>query len=353
MTALGDGVATLFTDPPPVRLPVLSTTAVRKYRACPRSFLYEQEMGYRPAFVDQARGFGTRWHGGLENYWNAAMSGLPRVAWLDSALAAVLGEEDHFERSKLETLLVGYDARWGDADAERWEVLGVETEFVGPLINPATGAESRTWRLGGKLDVLVRERATGRVYIIEHKTSSEDVTPGSDYWVRLTLDSQVSNYLTGARWLAARHGFDASAIAGVIYDVVAKPGQRPLRATPEESRKYTREGKLYANQRERDETPAEYRARLMDAIGENPERYFARGEIVRLDDEVREAAQDLWQTAGQIRDARRLKVWPRNPDACNRYGRTCEFLPVCLGTGSLDDATRYRRAERANEELSV
>jgi hypothetical protein len=229
------------------------------------------------------------------------------------------------------------------------QVLAVEAEFSGPLRNPSTDAASKTWQRAGKLDAVVE--VAGRVYVVEHKTTSEDIAPGADYWARLQIDAQVSNYIAGARCL----GFEP---AGVIYDVVRKPGGGPLKATPLESRKYTKAtakepSRLYAGQRETDETPEAYYERLNATIGADLEGYYARALVVRLEAEEREAEADLWQTGVQIRDARRLRVWPRNADACVRYGRKCEFFEVCTGAASLDDPTRYRRAETPHEELTM
>ena len=61
---------------------------------------------------------------------------------------------NQFDLVRAEVMLAGYDARWG---SHQYVVLGVEQEFRAPLINPDTGHASRTWTLGGKLDVRVRE----------------------------------------------------------------------------------------------------------------------------------------------------------------------------------------------------
>jgi hypothetical protein len=53
-------------------------------------------------------------------------------------------------------MIRGYHARWsGDA----LEVVAIEREFVAPLVNPTTGAASRTFCLAGKLDAIVRRTA--------------------------------------------------------------------------------------------------------------------------------------------------------------------------------------------------
>ncbi len=185
-----------------------------------------------------------------------------------------------------------------------------------------------------------------RARIVEHKSSSEDVGPGSAYWRRLTLDGQVSTYFVGTRAL----GYEP---VGVLYDVAKRPALRPLKATPVESRKYTAKGFLYANQRETDETPEQFADRLRNDIAENPEKYYQRGTVVRLEKEETAAAKDTWNLARWIREVQLEadpEAWPRNPEACSPYGSTCEFMPVCLGEASVDDPSRYRKGAE-HEEL--
>ena len=173
--------------------------------------------------------------------------------------------------------------------------------------------------------------------VVEHKTTSADITPGSPYWRRLALDAQVSLYLGGA--------------GALLYDVIKKPSLRPLRATPVEARRYTKAGTLYAAQREADETPDAYEARLLADIAQHPDAYYQRGTVVRTEEEAQEAGRDVWMTARMIRESRYLDAWPRNPSACDAYGRTCDYWPVCSGTASIDDDVLYRDAGAQHEEL--
>jgi hypothetical protein len=191
-----------------------------------------------------------------------------------------------------------------------------------------------------------------RIYVVETKTTSEDCSLGSVYWKRISIDVQVSMYIVALRAL----GYDVS---GVIYDVLRKVDQEPLKATPPESRKYTKPTKsdpvsrLYANQREVDETPEEYGARCLAAIVANPEKYYQRGVVTRLESERYEASQDTWQTAQTLRDARRLKVFPRNPDACMQWSRACDYLSVCCGEASIDDPVLFQKEEKKHTELDL
>lgn len=164
------------------------------------------------------------------------------------------------------------------------------------------------------------------------------------------MDPQIGVYLRAA----VQKGLDP---AGVGYDVLGVPQLRPLKATPLESRKYTKPTKaepvsrLYANQRDRDETPEEYGERCLAAIVAGPDGYYQRALPVRLHQEQHDGAVDVWQTAQTMREARRLNVFPRNPDACFQWSRACDFLPACCGDVPLDDPLMFRREDKEHEEL--
>src|SRR5690242_16184902 len=231
---------------------LLTASRVKVARACGRLDYYKYQLGYRPLEEDaEAPALGHLVHLGLEAWWRS----------FDAAktMAAVReAEADPYAKARAEAMLAGYAIVHAE-DAERYEVLSVEAEFRAPLLNPETGAESRTFRLGGKIDAVLRERANGRVLIMEHKTSSEDISRGSVYWRRLRMDPQVSIYFAGARAL----GLDPE---GCIYDVLGKAKQRPYQP---------------GAKRSEPESPAAFRDRLMDVFASSPDAFYVRGEVAR------------------------------------------------------------------------
>lgn len=310
---------------------LLNSTRLKTYRACPRQHYLAFVAGYAPRAPAAALEFGTGMHAALAEWWTAGAA-----TRFDAALAALPATWDPFVRARATAMLIGYDAFWS---LEGYEALAVEQSFRLPLVNPETGHPSRTWVLGGTVDGIVRG-PDGRVWVLEHKTTSEDASPGSPYRRRLAMDGQVSQYVEGAQAL----GFD---VAGVIYDVLVKPDLRPLQPTPPDKRKYTKAGALYAGQRERGETPVEYGARVVDALAAAPHRYFARVEVVRLEQERADWRFDVWQLAEQMRASARTGRAPKNPDACFRYGTPCAFFDACTGVAALDDEARFVRAAPA------
>lgn len=313
---------------------LLSVSRLRSYRKCARLENLTYVEGWRPVEQSEALLFGSLWHRGMESWWTGG---------LDAALAAVVGRaRDAFEQARVDELLSGYNAKW--RDAEGIEVLGVEEEFRAPLINPETMQPSRTWRLAGKVDV--RARINGRVGIIEHKTTSEDIRPGADYWLKLAIDHQLSIYMIGAEVLGESPEW-------CLYDVVSKPTIRPLKATPVDARKYKKDGTLYANQRESDETPDEYRARVRESIAASLDEYFQRKEIPRTESQLKEFLDDAWSQGRSMHENHLAQRAPRNPESCFAYGR-CPFFECCsAGVDPAEHPDRYRRLDFPHPELTA
>lgn len=370
---------------PRVRLNVLSNSAIACYRACPRQFKYRYVMRRRPRRADEALRFGSFFHCGLNAWWNEVGDANDKFSAAVYAMrerAEKNSEDaDPYDLVKAEELIRGYTARWG---SDVYSTFAVEKVFDVPLVNPETGHASKTYRLSGAIDALAFAPSTTRLIHVEHKTTSSDITPGADYWRKVSaLDPQVSTYQAALKAL----GYEAE----TLYDVVRKVTLKPYRATPEEKRKYTQEkskqcpfckkkgnipgphlvsaegepelycedgriitergGRLYENQHDHDETPEEYRERVQKHIAEHPEHYYARGPIVRLERDEQEHAADVWQTANMIRMSEKSGSFPRNPGSCERFHRLCEYFDVCSGIASIDDDSRFRTAEHAHEEL--
>jgi hypothetical protein len=342
---------------------LLTKSRLETARRCQRLHRLKYEQGYSAIVELGGRRFGTLFHGALEAWWLAKQAGFADDECLLNALNALTGETDQYELAKAHVLMTAYHLRWA---GEPFEVLGVETQFVAPLVNPTTGAPSRTWELAGKLDVIARDLRTGRIVFIEHKTSGEDITPGSPYWRRLRMDTQVSVYFEGAHSL----GYDAEAC---IYDVIGKPTIRPQGVPIVEdgakvvldangARVRTKDGKKWRETADsaagyvlqtRPETPVEYMARLTEAVSAEPDRYLQRGEIVRLESEMSEAMQDVWDTGKQIQEAKVAGRAPRNPSACVAYGHACDFFEVCSGAAAIDDPALFTRNDNVHPELVI
>ena len=317
--------------------------------------------GVRARNDAEALRIGQMVHTALEAWLNARTDH-PEESdrWVLAAVEAIAGRGiDSYEQAKVEEMVVGYHLYWRGA---HFDVVAVEHQFVASVDNPETSGKSRTYMHAGKIDGVVRW--DGRLCLLEHKTCGEEIDdPSSGYWETLAMDSQVSLYYIGASSLEFE-------LEGCLYDVLKKPGLRPAKATPEDQRKYTiakvdkktgeilEPSRLYANQREADETPQEYRERIRKAIEAEPDRYYVRHEIHRSELQIEEFRYDAWAKQTTLRETHNavrrvgLRAAPRTPAACHRWGR-CLFFDVCsVGLNPDDFPDRFVRVENMHPELN-
>lgn len=279
-----------------------------------------------------------------------------------------LDAHDPYEAARFRALALAYHLRWRKQD---WRVLAVERKYEAPLVNPETGEVSDWAHRDGRIDAIVE--IDGEQMLVENKSHEGPLKPGDPYFAKLRMDSQLSQYWIGAKSL----GYDPQ---GIIYDVACKPSLEPLKATPEADRKMT-QGKpckickgtgfrmgrpvvscddcmatgwkeaprLYATQRDRDETVGEFGMRCFQELVNNPDSYFHRVKVVRLEHEMREFELSDWQTVEQMRREHELEHYPLNTDACWQYNRACDYWPSCSMGVSLHDETLYRIRKRNGE----
>jgi hypothetical protein len=308
---------------------------MQSFKFCRRRHWFEYEIKLRREEDAKALRMGTNWH--------LALDALKQGRSFDDAVQLIRDRyatppariEDTYawsiERETLVGLLAGYEWRW---EASKLEILASEAAFVVPCRNPETNAASPLFDLAGKIDGIVRLEDR-RLAVGEHKTSSDDLMPDSDYWRRLQLDHQISLYVHGARQL----GHD---VATVLYDVVRKPTIRPEQVPllDDNGLKIVldRDGNrvLKKNNEPRQTgdsasgyvlqtvpmTPDEWRDKLIADITIRPDFYFARVEIPRLDQDVNECLAECWEIQQTIREAQRTGRWYRTVSR-----DTCPYCP--------------------------
>lgn len=341
---------------------LLTNSRSTSFKLCRRRHCYEYEIGLRPIVDAKALRMGTAFHMGLD--W------LKISADIEASVSRVrrFYEENGsdgvgYECVTVESLVRGYDWRWTE---QLLEVVASEKTFTLPLINPATGAPSKLFSLAGKIDGVVKLE-DGRLAVLEHKLLGEDISSGGEMWRRLQMDQQISLYVYAARQL----GWDVSA---VLYDVARKPTIKPT-SVPTLDRKglkivldqhgvrtFNAQGKprQSADTRlgfalaTRPMTPEEWSEKLWADIQERPEYYFARVEIARLDSEIDEVCQELWDQAKAIRDAQLNNRWYRtvSRNSCPY----CPYFALCsskrqLPSGECPEGFEY--VQNIHRELEM
>lgn len=320
---------------------LLTNSRLVSFQRCARAHDYRYEQGIAPTAAAPALVFGTAVHASLEAFWRAWQRG--GFGATEAALDVLNEHPLDLETLVRARVMVGAYCTRYTGFAARCIVLEVEREFRAPLVNPDTGAAVPGWALAGKLDALVR-LPDGRVAVVEHKTAGRDVSAGSDYRTRLTLDAQIGIYFDGAEALGYRPEV-------CLYDVLVKPSLERLLATPLDARRYKKDGALYANQRAEDESLDAFAERLFAAFEANPDRYLVQAEIHRTDAERDACRRDVLATVRAIELARRTRYAPRSAQACFAHGR-CAYLAACLAPGEVDNPAAFRRLPVVHPELT-
>lgn len=310
-----------------IGLNVITNSRLSCLKQCARKHKYRYEDGIRPDRSAAPLRFGGAYHVGLDAR-KKGMSATEAVFVAQQSYEVLptwcITDEQVFdwqvERETVGRLLAGYFTYWESAavppELRPREIVASEIAFDLPIVNPETGRATPKYRLGGKIDAIVR-LADGRLAIMEHKTTSDALDADGVYWKRLRLDHQISTYMHAAR----RLGYD---VQTVLYDVCRKPGIRPKTITKAEAAALG-DASLAGTK----ESPCLYGVRLSNDIAERPEFYYARREIPRLDADLAEFEQELWDQTQMLNDSKMKNRWPRNTNACVGFGQ-CEYLDHCL-----------------------
>lgn len=380
MTDIDDSIIDI-TPPEDVTNSSLST-----FDECPHKYFLQYVLRLRPENTPDYFRIGGAYHLGHEVYG--------KTGSLEAAFEAIkdnyaeppehiqaddtLLEKWYFEAVTCACLFRGYHEHYANTPPDT--VLYTEQSFRVPIRNPATGRSTPRHYRRGKIDKIV-QLPDGRVALKEYKTSGQDIMPGNDYWWRLKIDSQVSGY-----YIAVREALDIQ-FHTVIYDVARKPTIRPSRVpvfddnnikivldeygnrVRNKSGKKGPDGQYEWRQsadaaqgyvlQTRAMTLPEWSDKLMSHIrgsegfGTGAAMwYYSRGEVVRLEMDLRDYETDLWSREKVLAEAERHNRWYKNTRSC--LGRTrCAYFHPC--TRNIDPTREipegFHIADVTHEEL--
>ncbi|MBA3973377.1 MAG: hypothetical protein C0504_04055 [Candidatus Solibacter sp.] len=231
--------------------------------------------------------------------------------------------------------------------ADDFEVIGLEHNFEGPIINPATGAASRSFVLAGKVDGIVR--IGGEHFILEHKTAAQI---DGDYLEKLWTDFQITIY---AHYIEQTMGIP---ITGILYNVLVKAKlQQGKGETEEEFQERRAEllaksktGKTTAKRR-LPESDEEFQERLTEKYADPA--MFHREMLYLSRDRFDVLRSELWELTQAFLDARRRGVFYQNTAFCFNYQRPCAYFALCRSNGNPNVIENFYQRVPPNTELRV
>jgi hypothetical protein len=376
---------------------ILSASHIGTFKACPQRYYMRYVLGLKPIEETESQRYGTSWHKILEivnllpgnkcpdcdmekkrvipncplcnGTGLVTIGGMDAVvAYLDAAYAnppiSKTPEEAQVEKITLLYSLIGYN--WYYTEQGDYEVVAQELEFSIPLKSPGSKRSLPNVILQGRIDKILREYTTGKLFVKEHKSTGSSVDPDSNYWKHLTLDTQTLLYPLAAK----SYGYKD---VGVLYDVWHRPGIQPCKLTQADSKAFVdvtsethgkycgqdftittelKEGpncgyllvngvppQIEPGKKEGTfaikETPEMFGARLLQDITERPTFYFRTQPIPRTDADLERFEVELFNLYQTIRNMDRNCGWYCNEHQCEATYK-CSFLDLCYNHVKID-----------------
>jgi hypothetical protein len=301
----------------------ITYSALSMFRNCRKAYQDRHIRNLEPIQTVETLRFGALIHQCLE-WWHGGANLETVLAGIDSSCERRATDDEvkkawHMARA----MMRGYANRYPKED---WTPVALEKPFSGPIINPETGAASRSYVLSGKVDGIV-SLPDGN-YVLEHKTAS---SIDGDYIDKLWTDFQITlyaHYVERCLYIP---------IAGIIYNILGKTRmQQSAGETEEEYRERyfalcakNKSGKSTAT-RQMPETDYEFSKRLDEKYTE-PDMFHR--ETIFLDRGRFEILQaELWELTKALLEAKRRAMYYQNTSQCYDFmgfGRKCPYLPIC------------------------
>lgn len=304
----------------PRPLEPITYSALATFRNCRKRYWWRYVRQLAPIYRDPVLTFGTLWHACTER--------LDLGDTLDQALAFLsdktpLRQSDDEQRKHYHlcaAMLRAYCRKYADSDVK---VIATEKQFTFPIINPATGAASRSFVMAGKVDAII-ERAARR-YIRERKTTS---SLDQAYLEKLWTDFQSQLY---AYFVEQADGIK---IHGVEYDIAVKAQLKQKEGETLEEFE-TRRADLIAKSKTGKSSAKQQLAESDEDFAKRLDEKYQDATLMHREDllfsssDLDDLRAELWELTQAILEARRRDAWYKNTSQCWAYGKPCPYWKLC------------------------
>jgi len=285
---------------------LLTDSASRTYSTCAKRYKYRYIEEIVPIEVPSFFNTGTNFHLYMKQIYNSQVADEAAVldTFTDKEMAICICYGEEYRHDIFYKTFSSY------------KILAVEMEFDLPLVNPDTGRESKTFRHGGKIDLVLDDGRDG-IIIVDHKTAQNI---GGDYIDRVQHNAQLYGYSVAAERVFGKK------CTSLFMNVICKPTIR-----------------LKKNESEED-----FYQRMLDWYG--PDK-FLRQQITIDKRFLHTVKRDLWERGQQIRFSDYHDYFPRNTNSCHLYNSVCPYFRLCILDMQHLKKTDFEK-KRKHEELS-
>jgi CRISPR/Cas system-associated exonuclease Cas4 (RecB family) len=147
----------------------ISNSEVSTWLHCKRKYFYEYVLDLEPRVQSGPLTKGNIIHELLEQYYLEKMDDSPEdmcKAAIQTHInkLAIQPGVDILELAKIRDLVLAYTQHYMESDAERYEVIAVETKFAVPMIDDV-------FALAGTIDAIFLDKEDGTHVAVDHKSS--------------------------------------------------------------------------------------------------------------------------------------------------------------------------------------
>lgn len=305
----------------------VSASAIDEFTTCRRKYYLDRVRNIQPTKRPDALDFGSAVHRGLASIFRSIAndSGNPEN---DMQIAREYALQqvneccdeyamDNEARCKALALVDSYIDFYYLEDRMNFDVLAVEQYFANLLNKLETGVEVVSH---GVFDTVVKNKHTGEIFVIEHKTTG---MMGDNYIDNKRIDYQGQMYMHAC---SDKYG----QCNGVIYDIISKPRHSMnMGETDEEFQSRLEASKTGKIKRKEAETKEQFIGRIQSSFDENT---FTR-ELVPCTSELTDVINDVSAISEEIRYCRNYYKCPSN---CLKFG-ACPYMDLCAGKANIDN----------------
>lgn len=250
----------------------ISISNLKLFKACRKAWRFKYVEGLVPVQKAEALETGSTYHGKIEDIYK-------------------FGYCDVSDNSKESAMALAYEKYI----YPNFKVNAVEDWFEYPLENGNV--------LVGRVDGIAEDG-----YLVEHKTTSLDITDQYEY--DLQWDEQVLAYML------------ANNTRKMWYTVIKKPTIR----------------------QKKNETEEEFFDRMCKWYDEETESKIRFFEVTRTDEEIENFRKELETITDIVETAEHDdRFIYRNPLYCNCWGRRCEYSSICLNYKPDEEYIEFER----------
>ena len=282
---------------------VLDSSKLNDWQKCPRYYLYRHHLGWQSETISNHLIFGSAVHVALEHlllngYDNNAVIGAYEAFLADYRKTFSEEQDEIFEPKTPQNfflVLMAY-ANYYKRDLDNYEVL--YTEIAGTV---AINGEDH---IALRMDSILRDRKSGKVFSLEHKTASSTYQ-WADQW---PLSIQVGTYTHALNCLFGQNEVDCVTMNGLFIGK-AKQSWKDLLTT----------GKT------KNKLPYEFIREPLKKSKDQMQVWLSR--VNWLFEEIKYHTNAINNTDAWADEV--LGYFPLNSNSCLDYGKLCEFHPFC------------------------